>query len=180
MSPHHLTQLNSGSRAGGFSMFELLIAVVVVAIGILGIASLQVVSLQQNRAALFRAEALQIGNDILDRRRANPGTIGAPINYAPVSLNDAPAANKNCIGALQNCTPQEMRDFDVAQWKCSILSIDGSGQPIDLCDDFGITGRLPSGKGSIAVDANGVHTIRIEWIEDSSGSVASIQLVSQM
>ena len=59
--------------ARGFSMIELLVAVLVMGIGVLGITGLQMVSLQNNRGALVRAEAVQLAYDILDRIRANPG-----------------------------------------------------------------------------------------------------------
>lgn len=168
-----------GERARGFSLFELLIAVVIVAIGILGIASLQVISLQQNRAALYRAEALQIGNDILDRMRTNPEIVGAANVYAPVLLTAPPAAGMSCIGAGQNCTPAQMRDFDVAQWKCSITSVDGAGVTFPVCDLLGITGRLPGGAGSIT-EVDGVHTVRVQWIDDSQGNIAFVQMLSRM
>ena len=59
-------------RGKGASLIEVLVAVVILSIGILGIAGIQVVSLQQNRGALLRLEALQLANDIIDRMRANP------------------------------------------------------------------------------------------------------------
>jgi type IV pilus assembly protein PilV len=60
------------SNQRGLSMIELLVAVLVLAIGILGITALQMVSLQNNRGALFRAEAVQLAYDMMDRIRANP------------------------------------------------------------------------------------------------------------
>lgn len=160
----------------GFSLIELLVAVVVVAVGILGIASLQVVSLQQNRSALFRAEALQVGNDILDRMRANPA-----IDYAPVLANAAPAASKNCLNALLNCTHAEMAEFDIAQWKCNVNPYQSDGTPHELCVTYSILGTaLPSGSGGITVNNDGVYTIRVEWADDRNGTVAAIELLSQL
>jgi len=60
----------------GFSMIELLVAVLVMSIGVLGIAALQMVSLQNNRAALVRAEAVALAYDMMDRIRVNP--LGTP------------------------------------------------------------------------------------------------------
>ena len=53
----------------GASLIEVLVAVVILSIGILGIAGIQIVSLQQNRGALLRLEALQLANDIIDRKK---------------------------------------------------------------------------------------------------------------
>ena len=71
--------------ARGFSMIELLVAVLVMGIGVLGITGLQMVSLQNNRGALVRAEAVQLAYDMLDRIRANPGA-----NYGPLNLGARP------------------------------------------------------------------------------------------
>jgi type IV pilus assembly protein PilV len=162
-----------GSQAG-FTLVELLVSVVIMAIGILGVAALQVVSLQQNRSALFRAEALQISNDILDRMRANP-----TVDYAPVAIGEAPAANKNCMDPLQNCARNEMKEFDVAQWICSVNSENSSGVTHANCLTYGITGALPEGGTSI-VAAGDVYTIRVEWVDDRKGTVAFINLVTQI
>ena len=66
------TRLLSRQRQKGFSLVEVLVSVVILSVGILGVAGLQMLSLQQNRNSLFRADALLLGGDILDRMRANP------------------------------------------------------------------------------------------------------------
>ena len=53
-------------QSKGFTLIELLVAVLIIAVGILGVAGMQVVSMQQNRNALLRDQALQAGNEILD------------------------------------------------------------------------------------------------------------------
>ncbi len=160
---------NTGnSRQRGFSLIEVLVAVLIVGVGILGVAGLQVVSLQQNRSALLRAEALQIGNDILDRMRANPLT-----DYAPVDLDDAPPEATNCV--TDSCDRSEMAEYDIAQWKCSVNSSDDSDVPYDICVSFGIAGSLPDGAASIS-KSNGVHEVTVEWAGDRAGNKSSITL----
>ena len=56
----------------GFSMMELLVAVLVMGIGVLGVTGLQLVSLQNNQGSLVRAEAVQLAYGMLDRIRVNP------------------------------------------------------------------------------------------------------------
>ena len=60
----------STRREAGFSMIELLVAVLVMGIGVLGITALQMVSLQNNRGALMRSEATLRTYDVMDRIRA--------------------------------------------------------------------------------------------------------------
>jgi len=155
-------------RQRGFSLIEVLVAVLIVAVGILGVAGLQVVSLQQNRSALLRAEALQLGNDILDRMRANPLT-----DYAPVSITAAPPSARNCV--TSSCDRAEMAEYDIAQWKCSINSNDSDDVPYDICTSLGIAGSLPTGAASIS-KSNGVHEVTVEWADDRAGNTSSITL----
>lgn len=59
------------ARARGFSLIEVLIALVVTSIGLLGLAALQVTSLKVNHGSFLRGQATQFAHDIADRMRAN-------------------------------------------------------------------------------------------------------------
>jgi len=156
----------------GFTLLEVLIAILIVAVGILGVAGLQVVSLQQNRNALLRDQALQAGNDILDRIRANPNTV-----YAPVDIDAVPTSTSNCV--TNTCTTAQMAEFDIAQWKCRINPLDSDSAVYSVCTGFGITqASLPGGKGSIASNA-GVTEVTVQWIDDRQGNTSSITLRTQ-
>ncbi|SVE27113.1 uncharacterized protein METZ01_LOCUS479967, partial [marine metagenome] len=128
------------------SLVEVLVSVVIMSVGILGVAGIQVVSLQQNRSSIFRVEALQLANDILDRMRANRAQ-----DYAGVNFIDPPPGITVCTAAT--CTPAQMMSYDIAQWKCSINSEDADGTPFARCATLGIAGALPQGEGAI-VDNN--------------------------
>lgn len=58
-------------NAGGFSLLEVMIAVVVTSIGLLGIASLQLFALRTQNNAYLRGQATQINHDMLERLRAD-------------------------------------------------------------------------------------------------------------
>ncbi|QIT56615.1 type IV pilus modification protein PilV [Aquisalimonas sp. 2447] len=60
-------------RQRGYSLLEILIAVLVLSIGLLGLAGLQTTSLQSNQSAAQVSQATFLAQDILDRMRANPG-----------------------------------------------------------------------------------------------------------
>ena len=108
----------SNRQQKGFTLIELLVSVMIMAVGILGVASMQVVSLQQNRGALNRAEATQLANDLMDRLRVNTGvTYSALIDAGPINATSC---------EINECNPVAMRDYDIAQWKCSIASIDSA------------------------------------------------------
>jgi type IV pilus assembly protein PilV len=58
-------------RARGFTLIEVLVALVVLSIGLLGLASLQLSSLRWNHGASLRSQATLLAYDIVDRMRAN-------------------------------------------------------------------------------------------------------------
>jgi len=63
---------HSPSRAqGGFSLMEVLIAVLILAIGLLGLAGLQTFSLQSNVNAYQRSQATALSYEIIDAMRTN-------------------------------------------------------------------------------------------------------------
>jgi type IV pilus assembly protein PilV len=163
-------------QQSGFSLIEVLVATVIMAIGILGIAGLQVVSLQQNRSSLLRSEALQIGNDIVDRMRANPDQV-----YAPVEYTDAPSTSAtNCKEV--DCNEVEMSEYDITLWKCMINPNDSSDVPYSICTTllatFGNVSSLPEGEAEIQV-ADDVQTVRVRWTDDRAGSKRSITLTTR-
>jgi type IV pilus assembly protein PilV len=74
----------SGLRTRGFSLVEVLVAVIVLAVGLLGIAGLQVSVLKTNDSARLRTLATLASYDAIDRIRADPG--GLLAESKPVSI----------------------------------------------------------------------------------------------
>lgn len=95
----------SRKLAPGFTLVEVLVALVVLSIGLLGIASLQLSSLRWNNGAAKRSQATLLAYDILDRMRANPAaarsseysTGGTPGTIATADLN---AWASNIVAAM--------------------------------------------------------------------------------
>lgn len=69
--------------AAGFTLVEVLIALVVLSIGLLGIAALYLETLRANRTALYRTQAVTLAADLADRIRANRDQPGAYACAAP-------------------------------------------------------------------------------------------------
>ena len=63
------------TRQAGIGLIEILVTVLILGIGILGVASTQVVSLQMNTQSQSRSQAVLLAEDLLDRIRANPDNI---------------------------------------------------------------------------------------------------------
>jgi type IV pilus assembly protein PilV len=98
----------SRKSAAGFTLVEVLVALVVLSIGLLGIASLQVSSLRWNHGASKRSQATLLAYDILDRMRANP---------------IAARSGEYSTGG----TPKTVATGDLAQWSSNITAVLGAG-----------------------------------------------------
>lgn len=168
-------------RIRGFSMVELLVAVLVMGVGVLGVTALQMLSLQNNRSALLRAEAVQLAYDMMDRVRANPqgGVPGQAYDGLAIGAN--PPAAADCVA--NNCTQAQMILFDQAVWKCSLGAFDADA----TCTNFrgggvlpAVTAQpgLPNGDGSIAVDGAGIVTIIVRW-QEPNNQLQTITINSQ-
>jgi type IV pilus assembly protein PilV len=104
---------SSRRHAGGFSMIEVLIALVVLAIGLLGLALLQTMNLRYTKNAQQRTLAVNLAGELLDTMRANRSEITA---YAmvPADFDSVPPADGcESITALTSAG-------NVARWQCEV------------------------------------------------------------
>jgi type IV pilus assembly protein PilV len=138
----------------GFTLIEVLIAMLVLAVGLLGLAGLQAASLGKNQSAYNRGQATQLAYDIADRMRAN---VAGKTTYTTI-LPTAATAKANCL-TTTGCTPANMAENDLYEWNCAVAG---------GCANVAVT--LPSGAGTIAV-LSGVFTITINWDDNRDGLV---------
>lgn len=144
----------SGIKAQrGLSMIEVLIALVVLAIGLLGTAAMQTLSLEGTANANSRSVAFYLANDVIDRMRANSAGETAG-DYSDVSKA---ATTANCSAAA-GCTAKEMAFNDLQEWQTSIATL------------------LPGGVGTIsgpAATGNANYVITVSWRERTKEAKAS-------
>jgi type IV pilus assembly protein PilV len=100
-------QRTGRANISGFTLIEVLIALIIMSIGMLGIAGLYVHSMQAGRTSLFRHQAITLAGDVADRIRANPR---AAVAYAGGGLNN------NCVDGGINCNPAAMAANDIFIW----------------------------------------------------------------
>lgn len=129
--------------ANGFTLIEVLIALIIMSVGMLGIAGLYVHSMQAGRTSVFRHNAVTLAGDVADRIRANPR---AGASYA-IANSGAPSA---CVAAGTDCSRDEMAANDIFLWSEQAA------------------GTMPDGAVSIVFN-NGVapptYRITISWTE---------------
>ncbi len=145
-------QENLIKKVGGFTLVEVLIALIILSVGMLGIAGLYVHSMQAGRTSLFRHHAVTLAGDIADRIRANP--------RAAIAYSQAGADN-NCVNGGVDCTPVQMAENDIFFW------------------DQQAADTLPNGTVTVVFD-NGVlpptYEIEVKWTEPGEPMTYSIKI----
>lgn len=66
---------NIRKQQTGFTIVEILVAIIVMSVGIMGLMRLQMSTLQVNQGSSYRSQAVWAANDILDRMRANKSVV---------------------------------------------------------------------------------------------------------
>ena len=134
------------NRNRGFSLVEVLIALVVMSVGMLGIAGLYVQGLQAGRTSMFRHHAVTLAGDVADRIRANP-IAGAAYDHAA----NAPGTDNNCVAGGVDCIAADMAANDIFLWQAQASE------------------TLPSGAVAVAfatpVGAPPTYQITVSWTE---------------
>lgn len=138
----------------GFSLVEVLVALLVISIGMLGLAALYVETLRLNRTAIFRTQAVTLASDMAERIRANAAGVAG---YAGAGADSG--CNEGAAAAVE-CTADQMAAQDVFDWQQSAQAL------------------LPGGTAVIGVVAAGggapnVYTLTITWTEVSQGGDVS-------
>jgi type IV pilus assembly protein PilV len=132
--------------AAGYTLIEVLVALVVLSVGLLGVAGLQIVGLKGNLSAASRTQASYLAEDIIDRMRANyvaaRGDSGTGAAFLQYQLT---------MGATAPSGADATAVADVTAWVAELQT-------------------LPSGQGSISVDGKtNIATVTIQWLDTRGG-----------
>ncbi len=164
-------------QENGFTLVEILVAVLVLAIGLLGLAKLQTTGLHNGHSANLRTQATLLAYDIADRMRANRAAY-MNVNGNPVDPPGGTTAKK-CEwndSTVDDCSLTEMAQFDLAQWRTNVGSNLPSGSGTICLDTTPGDGGDSNNNGAIeaseyACDGLGsVYAIKIWWIDEYDGA----------
>lgn len=125
---NYLSHNKLSDRHSGFSLIEALVAFMIISVGMLGIASLQTISMKAGHTAVTRTMAVFNVEDILDRMRANTTQIAA---YAvDVTGTGTDGSCSDIVGsysspgavttATAGCTSAQLAADDIFHWKRSL------------------------------------------------------------
>lgn len=159
-------------RTRGFTLIEVMVALVILAVGLLGMASLMVRSQQSNEGAYSRSQASILAYDIIERMRANK-VLASPLETRKVSYasqNSAYAMNSlpTCAAPAngQQAAGSAQAAQDLAQWcqavRNSLPNVDAANTSISR--------------------AGNLYTVRIQWADATADqdSQQSIQVVAEL
>lgn len=151
--------MNKRIKQSGFTMVEVLVALVVLAIGLLGIAALYLNSLQSGRTAIYRTQAVNLAADLADRIRANRTAQAA---YGTL-FADAEVEVAGCY-TTGGCIDTDLASTDLARWKGTLAQL------------------LPNGQGQVVVTppvAAGEPTnyvVTVQWAEVGEAAPVTFQI----
>ena len=146
--------------AAGFSMIEVLIALVVLAFGLLGLALLQTMNLRYTKSANQRTQAVNLSGELLDMMRSNRSELAAyeiaETDLSGVTVLPGGCATKAALGAASN----------VDRWKCEVREALGADARVKV-----VTSTAP------AIEIN------VQWAESNMPTLdeqGKIQLRTQL
>lgn len=141
-------------KQSGFTLLEVLVAMLVLSIGLLGLAGLMASSMRNNQSAYHSTQATWLAYDILDRMRAN-NAVALAGGYSAASALGSPAACSTTAPSVSIAAQ------DIGSWKNMIAC------------------ALPVGDGAITVTpANRRVRITVQWNDSrATNGVSNQQLI---
>lgn len=151
MSKVSYTVKKDDSLLQGFTLFEVLISLVILALGMLGIARMLLITHKTNSSNYIRQQAVQSAYDILDRIVANrSAAIAGNYNVNNLVTTGAPtipnSPTANCT--TSSCSTSQLASYDTWYWLATDLA------------------QLPYGCGSINTSVSGINTlvtVTVQW-----------------
>ncbi len=131
-------------------MIDVLVALVVLSIGLLGLAGLQATGLRYNHGAYLRTQATLLAYDMADRMRANQTGVNAG-DYDSIGFTTSLA--KDCSLSTVTCTPAEIAQYDAYEWSQDSRNL------------------LPKGTGTVTKTGS-LYTITVSWDDAGSGTMS--------
>jgi type IV pilus assembly protein PilV len=147
-------------RNGGFTLVEAMVALIVLSVGLLGIAALYVETLRANRTSLHRTEAVNLATDIADRMRSNRDLPFSDPGFNGLGFYDCGGA---CDPAAPPASANAIATADLTDWVTQVQT------------------QLPGGTADVTFTAAtattpAAYVVDIGWDEVGQTAQATFQL----
>lgn len=149
------------NRQSGFTLIEILVAVLILSLGLLGLAGLQAASLRANHSAYLRSQATQLAYDMADRMRANMAGVVA---YNDPTLTPTPS----CYTAT-GCSATALASDDASRWTADLQALLPAGSAGVVCIDGTPMDGSPSAYACDNAGASSAapnYVVKIWWRDD--------------
>jgi type IV pilus assembly protein PilV len=160
----------------GFALIEAMIAIVILSIGMLGIATLMTVLIQRNSTSVYHTVAAAAAADIMEKIRANPdgyndGAGGSQYLTNLSAFGAAPSASSAPACETSSCTANSVAQYDAAAWSAMLARTLPSGKGVVCVDDSPDDGDLTAPACGTA-SANSRVVVKVFWDESRTGGRA--------
>lgn len=158
---------NITARQAGFNLLEVLIALIVLAVGLLGLAALQNMGLRLSHQSYERTQAVLLVEEMIDRMRANAAGVLAN-DYLLAETSTPPAAGTDCANSF--CNSSAMAAYDLNQW---ISTISGTATAINP----GVTRpALVAGTGAVVAVGGSLFDVTVTWQEQDTLQTQTVRV----
>jgi type IV pilus assembly protein PilV len=120
MKPNPRTRIRSAPAQRGFSLLEVLVSLMLIAIAMLGQAGMQANALKFSKGASFRMQAVMLGNEIGERMEANKTGATAGSYVIATATSTVSTASTDC--ATASCDATALAAYDLAQWTTRVAA----------------------------------------------------------
>ena len=161
MTPGTDTAADSTRYQKGFSLVEILVALLVLSIGLLGLAALQTTSLKYNTDSYFRTQATYFVYDIVDRMRANSASV---VDGGTYDVPDTSSAT-SIISTYQSCKSSTCACDATAVCDTTQLAMHDLGKWYERMGQVLPGASNNNNLATIVIDSTKKITVTINWTE---------------
>ena len=152
----------------GFTLLEVLIAIVIFSIGLFGIAGLQASGMRFTHDSQLRLIAVAQAETMADRMRSNPaGFVEGHYNLEGATLGGAMPTEFDTNCNTESCDREELAIFDLVTWNGPT----GDDDTLESNDDL-----LPDGAGAVCLDSTPNDGTSADWACDNDGAIYVIKV----
>jgi len=151
------------SNQSGFSLIEVLVALLIFSFALLGIAGLMTISIRSNHNGYLRSQAVLLSNDIAVKMRANVGGL-----WADKYQGDAPTTPTTTCSKSTPCDKGQLATYDMEQWGSQIIQVLPNGSGNLRCTTHPLpAGILSTGLWVASPPFPGICNITVAWNESN-------------
>jgi type IV pilus assembly protein PilV len=162
-----MTLHRAPSRQQGFSMLEVLIAVLVFSLGMIGLAGLLIFAISSNHVAYLRTQATFLAHNMANRMSANPAAVWAGNYNINAVLAPGTGITMTCAAG---CSPADLATRDIQVWSQQLNTFLPNVKGAINCSAANLTYQPTPAQIANRPPYGGTCQMVLQWNEASSGS----------